>query len=128
VLGPLCSRMPLDNGGFLLTGGGQPICRTGLRKRSRSRARFAGGICQVLINAAVIGKVEPKPKSNLADDRRRDPREVMLRAGRRGSTSFASFSLCSIRRNVLSGTRFCRCAGAFAFPSLAHFFAPGENM
>jgi len=30
----------------ILAYGGEPTCRTGLRKRSRSRAEFAGGICQ----------------------------------------------------------------------------------
>ena len=51
MLGPLCSGMPLDNGGFLRMGGGQPTCRTGLRRRSRSSAKFTGGTCRVLINA-----------------------------------------------------------------------------
>jgi hypothetical protein len=39
VLGPLCWRTRQGNGGFVLTDGGQPTCRTGRRKRSRSRER-----------------------------------------------------------------------------------------
>src|SRR5260370_36883600 len=35
VLGLSCSKIRLDNGGFLLTGGGQLTCRTGQRKRSK---------------------------------------------------------------------------------------------